>query len=323
MMLKDAPVNLSNFDHLVITPRPDATDVVFDGPGECRMQGVAMPTDASSPVRYGLQDYKTFVYDAAVVPAWTSFLTYSNGTQQNDFVVIREIPLYDNEDNTEIIEDLNETTVNICLKDRTFYKDGTWYTLCVPFDVPSLEGTPLEGAELRTMSDTRLEDGVLTITFAEATSVEAGKPYLMKWDHAPKVKNPLFEGVTVQNVAPMAVTSGMVRFKGTFSPWPLFAGDMSKLYLGDENRLYYAETDMQVNACRAFFEMEKSLANDPNQIRRIVLSFDGGAITGVDDLEVVSPCYNDDWYTIDGRRLTSKPTAPGIYINQGKKMLIK
>jgi hypothetical protein len=29
------------------------------------------------------------------------------------------------------------------------------------------------------------------------------------------------------------------------------------------------------------------------------------------------------WFTLDGRRLQAKPTAPGIYVNNGKKVVIK
>ena len=31
----------------------------------------------------------------------------------------------------------------------------------------------------------------------------------------------------------------------------------------------------------------------------------------------------DHWFTLDGRRLQAKPTAPGIYVNNGKKVVIK
>jgi hypothetical protein len=31
----------------------------------------------------------------------------------------------------------------------------------------------------------------------------------------------------------------------------------------------------------------------------------------------------DAWYTLDGRRLTGKPTAKGLYINNGRKVVIK
>ena len=54
-----------------------------------------------------------------------------------------------------------------------------------------------------------------------------------------------------------------------------------------------------------------------------MLNFDG-VLTDIEDLRVDEPLFFDNgWYTIDGRRLTEKPSMPGIYINQGKKVLIK
>jgi hypothetical protein len=32
---------------------------------------------------------------------------------------------------------------------------------------------------------------------------------------------------------------------------------------------------------------------------------------------------SDAWYTLDGRRLSGKPTQKGIYINNSKKVVIK
>jgi hypothetical protein len=31
----------------------------------------------------------------------------------------------------------------------------------------------------------------------------------------------------------------------------------------------------------------------------------------------------DAWYTLDGRKLSGKPTQKGIYVNSGKKVLVK
>ena len=31
----------------------------------------------------------------------------------------------------------------------------------------------------------------------------------------------------------------------------------------------------------------------------------------------------DYWYTLDGRRLEQKPTARGIYLHQGRRVMIK
>lgn len=45
-------------------------------------------------------------------------------------------------------------------------------------------------------------------------------------------------------------------------------------------------------------------------------------IDGIKDLNV-DLNHNDGWYSLDGRKLWGKPTQRGIYIKDGKKMLIK
>jgi hypothetical protein len=44
---------------------------------------------------------------------------------------------------------------------------------------------------------------------------------------------------------------------------------------------------------------------------------------GINDTKVTTPNTPNTRYTIDGRRLKSKPTKPGIYIVNGQKVIIK
>ena len=48
--------------------------------------------------------------------------------------------------------------------------------------------------------------------------------------------------------------------------------------------------------------------DDPQDIQKIVASTN----------ELI-----DYWYTLDGRRLDEKPTARGIYLHQGRRVMIK
>ncbi len=99
-------------------------------------------------------------------------------------------PLYDDKDNTELINVMADAmaastdgTFNVMLVHRTLYRGGTWNTLCLPFGVSDLSGTPLDGAKVKTLGSTDLsDDGTLTLKFTDATGIEAGKPYLLKWD---------------------------------------------------------------------------------------------------------------------------------------------
>ena len=99
-----------------------------------------------------------------------------------------DVTLNDAEDNSTMIAGCNEKLANVTLQGRTLTTDGCWNALCLPFDLPSLTGTPLEGftlMELDTDDDnyphaTGFDDGTLYLNFKPATAIEAGKPYLAK-----------------------------------------------------------------------------------------------------------------------------------------------
>jgi hypothetical protein len=60
----------------------------------------------------------------------------------------------------------------------------------------------------------------------------------------------------------------------------------------------------------------------PNVIKRAVMNVDGGIITSIFNLPQDAPAETG-WYTLDGRKLNSRPTAKGIYISNGRKMVVK
>ena len=44
--------------------------------------------------------------------------------------------------------------------------------------------------------------------------------------------------------------------------------------------------------------------------------------TGITDTQR-EPSTSDSWYTLSGRKLSGKPTSPGLYLNRGRKVVIK
>ncbi|MBQ8065313.1 MAG: hypothetical protein IJ200_06620 [Prevotella sp.] len=222
---------------------------------------------------------------------------------------------------------------SVVLSGRTLYVDGSWNTLCLPFDISETDlNTKLfNPSALKTLSgsDYDSETGTLTLNFADATSIEAGRPYLIKWTKSGEWTNPIFNYVTISDNQKTATTD-YVDFIGSFSPVSLEADDRSVLYLGADNKLYYPSAAMTVGACRAVFQLHNGLtagdlASGANA-RRFVLNFgDGDESTGILSLSADSKDSKDNaaWYTLDGRRLTGKPTTKGLYINNGKKVVIK
>ena len=261
-------------------------------------------------------------------------------------VITAVITLADNADNSTTISDAHGYLADVTLTGRTLYKDGKWNTLCLPFSLSAAQiaaNTDFAGATLMTMDVTEKNgfdatDGTLYLWFKTATAIEAGVPYLVKWDKAADYDNnpsvydivsPVFEGVTVSNSTAQTVeskTAGLetVQMVGTYSPVSVTANDKSILFLGDANTLYYSTIDRQIRSCRAYFSVPYINGHAGAKARAFALSFDGEETTGI--LEV-SANYNgvtdDAWYSLDGVRLSGKPTQSGMYINKGKKILVK
>ena len=59
--------------------------------------------------------------------------------------------------------------------------------------------------------------------------------------------------------------------------------------------------------------------------RVFVEDLDDNGTTVIKELNLATgKAYNvDGWYTIDGKKLNATPTEKGIYINNGKKVVLK
>ena len=100
---------------------------------------------------------------------------------------VGDITLTDNADNTATINNNDGELVNVTLQGRTLYKDGDWNTICLPFDKDNFVATPFVDAIVKELDEetSRLDnEGTLTLNFKDATSIKAGKPYLVRWQLA-------------------------------------------------------------------------------------------------------------------------------------------
>ena len=216
------------------------------------------------------------------------------------------------------------TDLTVQLQGRTLYKDGSWNTLCLPFSVTTASGT-LSGDNVKAMTlnttTSNLTGSTLTLNFTAAETIPAGTPFIIKWDESGKdIENPVFENVKIANEVPADCSVNFTggRFVGTYGPTPLAKDVKTNLYLGADNTLYYPTTEgFSVNAFRAYFQLTDPSTN----VRAFVLNFGDGEPTLVS-----LPSGREEagaWYTLDGRKLVGRPTQNGIYITNGKKVVIK
>ena len=192
------------------------------------------------------------------------------------------------------------------------------------------------------MTSASITGTTLTLTFGDAVStLVAGTPYIIKWtadanyvdDDAHNIVNPVFGGVTVDKTE-HNFTSGsgdtQVRFLGTYKSNTFDGVDKSILFLGANNTLYYPESGATIGACRAYFKI-----GDGDALARQLTAFnldfgDSSESTGIREIDTdpaPSPSPTgvgrSAWYTLDGRKLDGKPTKSGVYIREGKKVVIK
>jgi hypothetical protein len=247
-----------------------------------------------------------------------------------------DLVLSDTGANAEAIEQNNNRRANVTLQGRTLWKDGDWNTLCLPFDV-TIAGSVLEGADVRALDTnptgydhaTGLDGNTLYLNFTAVgavTEIKAGTPYIIKWgtpNNHPDTNliDPVFQGVTVSNTTPTEVTFTGGAFKGSYNylKWAAGTEYPSILLLGTGSALFWPDgsDDSTLGAFRAYFEL-----TDGQQAREFVLNFGDEQTTRIVDnkRETIT---NNQWYTLDGRKLDAKPTKKGVYINNGKKVVVK
>ena len=210
---------------------------------------------------------------------------------------------------------LSETAKDISLSEKTAdvtlgrtLQGGIWNTLCLPFDVDKAFTLPkalgeYQNIQLRTFSS--YTGG--TINFEDKESVEAGTPFLIKINKT--VTNPTFPLVDVKTTSPQAVEHGGVSMVGTYGQTSI---SKDAIFLTSSGELMKPSGSTTLNGLRAYFTTKDG--------SRLTINF--GDATAVKNVQAPA-ATTGDWFTLDGRRLASQPTKKGLYIRNGKKIIIK
>lgn len=165
----------------------------------------------------------------------------------------------DSNDPTTLLSGLNGETVDFTLN-RTLYCDGYFNTLCLPFSLASLAGTPLEGATVMTLVDAEISgtkaggDMALDVTIDEVSAIEAGKPYLVSFPSGSDITSMTFKGITITATTPQTVSTTLLDMKGIFAPQNMAADTDDQLFLGANNTLYWSDGTDPLKGFRAYFE---------------------------------------------------------------------
>lgn len=231
-------------------------------------------------------------------------------------------------DNSTWLTDNDGETADIWLG-RTL-QAGAWNTFAAPFDISASELTTL-GITAKELASSSYSNGKLTLLFSDATSIEAGKPYMVKV--AADVATPTFDDVTISKTTTPTVTSvvDFVPSLGkTLATGP--TGDESNnkavLFLAANNKLYNPtvvnnseQAASFIKGFRAYFQLK----DETSSAREFVLDFGDGETTALKLVNSDERIENSKLYDLQGRKLSNigSQLSPGVYIKNGRKIVIK
>ena len=303
---------------------PTITNSYYTQTIRASKQGTKAYALTSAPANLG-----SLVQDYGMVKAYENGLLFDG----KYYVAPEAISLADT--GTNDVDAINGYAANVTLTGRTLFKDGAWNTLCLPFSV-TLAGSALDGATARPLTSASISGSTLSLTFGSAvTTLQAGTPYIIKWtadanyvdDDEHNIVSPVFSGVTI-DASKHDYDNGQsgdarVQFLGTYASKSFSGEDKSILFMGDGNKLYYPLDGASIGAQRAYFKIGDSSAAP--RLTAFSIDFgDGGETTGITTTNLTNLTNSAEaWYTLDGRRLSQKPSRAGVYINKGNKVVIK
>jgi len=163
-------------------------------------------------------------------------------------------------------------TMDLLIK-RTFYCDGKYNTLCLPFAIEDEDWAdstknPLVQGTLKKFVNVYIENDVLNIQIETATAIEAGVPYLISFPTGEDIVNPLFKDIRVEKSKADSCEATDIKNVGIFAPYKIPAGkEAGYLFLGANNTLYWPADDAEyMRGFRAYFKVNDTPAAAP--IRR-------------------------------------------------------
>ena len=222
--------------------------------------------------------------------------------------------LYDNATTTDKYDVLAAAGVSTFKLSGRTIKGGKWNTLCIPSNIANLSASALAGAKVKKLKEYTNDGTSVTITFEDATSIEAGKPYLVK--PTADITNPVFDFAGVA-AGSTAVTGA--EFIGLYTTQTLTAPNKKQLFLQNDKFYYPGTSDATLNAFRAYFSVTEDVPEAATS-RGIEIDIDGVS-TGIDFIENKATGEVKVIYDLSGRRVAN-PTK-GLYIVNGKKVVIK
>ena len=257
------------------------------------------------------------------VPANVPFVITSGGSEVTYVSKIEIIP--NKIDETEILT-LNEsatntieakTGVNVTLNRPM--NVGRWNTFCVPFsiDAKQIASQFGEGTQIAKFVDSI--DDEIQFTTLTSNEIVAGEPYLVKPINAADSYS--FTNVSVAATDPITKGGGeYISFKGIYNPTDITEGLPANTFAAGivGNVVKKAVSGSNMKGFRAFFIIPEGAGAQSSYMLKI-----DGTATSINSINGADVVVNAPVYNLQGQRVDGNNLTPGIYVNAGKKFVVK
>ena len=228
---------------------------------------------------------------------------------------------------------------------RTFI-GGKASTLYLPFE---MEVSKMSGGTFHTLTGVDETTTPWTVKYSEALDasfeLQANTPYIFLPNGSNGGKMTVNNGkdkVSVSTANPHTTAQGVWEFIGTHSPivWQGGHADLGRVFgfaAEEKNgceigQFVKAGAGASIDPMRGYLRYTASLApamdgsnttavDELPATMRVVIGGETTSLVSIDNGQLTID--NDVWYTLDGRKLDKQPTAKGVYINGGRKVVVK
>ena len=157
-------------------------------------------------------------------------------------------------------------------------------------------------------------------TATEVTTAPAGMPLLVKNNSADPEKTTVLLIPTTDRTPDTGIEV-YAGFTGTLEATTIAASDAATdRYALNGQQFVWVKNPVSIAANKAWLEVPTAGSN-PSAARALTIVFDGDT-TGISGLSGKTG-LSGDWYDLNGRKLNNIPTKKGVYIFNGKKVVIK
>lgn len=242
---------------------------------------------------------------------WANYAAVTNIRVYVEYPNVKTFVYNENKDNNIEAWENSDITLN-----RTLVANK-WNTLCVPFAISEEEikanfgeGTLVEKFEAVNGN---------TVNFADATSIEAGVPYLIKPTVAGTTYT--FNGKEVSADAPKTEGNADVTFQGIYSPTDITNnGTVKAAGVTEDGKVLFVNPGSQTKAFRCFFTISDNASITPAMLKVSIK----GVETAINSIVMDNSNATDNAiYNLQGQRVNGNSLAKGIYIKNGKKFAVK